>query len=205
MSEDRRLLAAEIYEEARVRRSQGNETGAVGRYLRCLELIQELGDTAWQAQIEAEVAAMYQDQYLLTDALEWYDTALRHFAALKDQKRVGQMQLGLGSVHLLNGNTTEAQSHLEQALRTLREAEDQRGAGEAQAELGKALWEAGDVAAGVAQIVAALGALGDCDVAFRARVLDQLQYRGQALERDEFRQFVHAATDDEKLRRQILE
>lgn len=201
MSEDLRLAAAEQYEAARERRFQGNDAGALRRYERCLALIAQLGDSRWQAQIEAEVGEMYQEQYRLPEATEWLERARARWLELGDRRGVAEVDLRLGQVRLLEGDAAAAVERLREAQAAFEALGDGEAAARAGAECGRAQWEGGEVAEGIAAMI---GALGELSEEARSRVLDQLRYRGERLDREAFRRHVQAATADEAVRRSLL-
>lgn len=142
--DDPRVLAAILYEEAVDRRHQGNMSGALARFRRCLELVDQLGDRAWRARIEMEIADLHHLQHELDDATRWYEQARTTCQSLGDRAGAGRAEVGLGQVALLRGDLEQALTLLAAARAELAAAEDPLGV--ARAELGLAIvaYQAGD-------------------------------------------------------------
>src|SRR5262245_61362777 len=135
---DRRVRAAEIYEEARQRRFSGNPSGALLRYERCLELAEELGDRRWQAEIEREVGEMHHELYELPAALHRYERARARFLEVGDAQEAGLTRCLAARVRLLRGSYQEAQAEFAVIVEEALARADTRLEGVARAGLGQA-------------------------------------------------------------------
>ena len=142
--DDPRVLAGILYEEAIDRRYQGNVSGALARFRRCLELVDELGDRAWRARIEMEIADLHHLQHELDDATRWYERARATWQSLGDVTGAGRAQVGLGLVTLLRGDLGQAGALLATARADLDAAGDALGRARAELGLGMIAYQSGD-------------------------------------------------------------
>ena len=142
--DDPRVLAGILYEEAVDRRHQGNVSGALARFRRCLDLVDELGDRAWRARIEMEIADLHHLQHELDDAARWYERARATWQSLGDVAGAGRALLGIGLIVLLRGDLGQARALLMAARAELDSAGDTLAMARAELGLGIVAYQCGD-------------------------------------------------------------
>ena len=201
----RYLEAAQLYEEARVRRAEGNSSGAFARYRRVLEMVDAAGDRAWKAELLAELGQMYQETYDLPSARHWYGSALNLFRELGDAGQTIAILLKLAQVEQLAGEMDTAEPQYREALTWAVSAGDRRGEGLARAGLGQLLWEVKRDTDGASEMVAGFALLRSCDAPEADRVLVGIRGWSRRVGPVRYRQLVHSATADADLQRLLLE
>lgn len=202
---DLRVEAAFLYDEAQARRESGNPSGALMRYLRCLEIAEQLGDATWRAHLELEVAQMHHALYELAEARRRYEQARAHFAEVGDAAGEATALVGWARVDHLDGHYSHALSLLPEALDHANRAGDPVAAGLALTTMGQCLWDSGNSGEGLAKMVEGVRRLAASGAPEADAAAEQLRYYGGRLGADEFRAAVEAATDDERVRRLVLE
>jgi tetratricopeptide (TPR) repeat protein len=195
MPDSPRFAAAQLYEEARLRRFQGNPSGAVVRYRRVLEIAGETGDRGWMGEIAAEIGEMYRDACDAMAARRWLEEALDHLRAAGEAAQAGTVLLRLGQVEQLAAAPEAATRRFEEALPLLT-ADSERG--EVLAGLAQVLWDLkrDEEAAAAAARAAALLRTDDPEAAeaLRERVREWKWRLGGA----RLRQLLKAAAPDEE-------
>lgn len=202
---DLHFQTAQLFEEARVRRSEGNITGAYARYRRLLEMVEARGDTAAKAELLAEMGQMYQDAYEVLDARRWYQAALALFRELGNTAQVGLTLFKLGQVEQLAGEPRAAEQYFREALEQVRAAGDPRAEGLTRASLGQLLWEVKREAEGVPEMIRGLTLLRECGAPEADHVRDHIRYWRQRISAIRYRSLITAATEEGELRRLLLE
>lgn len=114
-----RDLAAELLEEAQNRRATGNPSGAMARFQRCVEVLEALGESRWQAEIEREIGDMQLDFHELHDALNHYSSARNRFAGLGEEVEEALTIGRIGQVRYLIGDYAAAADQFREALARL--------------------------------------------------------------------------------------
>jgi tetratricopeptide (TPR) repeat protein len=200
---ERRLEAAELYEEALARREQGNPSGAFARYRRVLEIARELGDVRWQAQLAAELGEMYHAGCDLIDARRWYEEALELFRQLGDGAREGETLLHLAEVEQLAGETSRAEALFRECLERQVAAGDRQREGLVRSRLGRLLWGMKQEQAGMTELIRGWELLAECSPAEAEAVLRRIRELREQVGRVRFRRIVEAATDNPEHRKLI--
>ena len=196
---DRRVEAVRLYEEALVRRAQGNPSGAFPRYRRILEIAVELGDRTWQAQITAELGEMYQGSCDLLDSRRWHGEALLLFRELGDGPRAAVALGRMAQVEQLLGEMARAEALFREALACWTELGDRREAGLVRGQLGSLLWELRQESAGAAELVAALAGLREIDPEAAEALVAQIRAWSDRSGRLRYRRIIQGATQDPEL------
>jgi tetratricopeptide (TPR) repeat protein len=196
---DRRIEAVHLYEQALVRRAQGNPSGAFPRYRRILDIAEELGDVAWQAQITAELGEMYQGSCDLLDSRRWHEEALRLFRELGDAPREAVTLVRMAQVEQLLGEMVRAEALFREALARWTELGDQREAGRVRGQLGSLLWELRQESAGAEELIAGLQALREVDAEEAAALVAQIRAWSERSGRLRYRRIIQGATQEPEL------
>jgi tetratricopeptide (TPR) repeat protein len=172
-----RLEAARLYEEAHIRRSEGNVTGAFARYRRVLEIAEELEDQSWKAALLEELGEMYREAFELPDARRWYSHAVALFRELGDRAAAGRILFRSAQVEQLAGSVERAEELFREALDTLRDVGEPATEGLARAALGHLFWDLGRVEEGGAEVAAGLRLLQESDPRLLEQALEQVRGR----------------------------
>jgi tetratricopeptide (TPR) repeat protein len=198
-TQDRRIEAARLYEEALIRRAQGNPSGAFPRYRRILEIAAELGDQPWQAEITAELGEMYQGSCDLLDARRWHGEALRHFRELNEPRRAATTLGRMAEVEQLLGEMARAEELVREALALWVELGDRIEEGRVRGQLGNLLWEMRHEAAGAAEMLAGLAMLRGADDDTAETLRTRIRAWSDRCGRLRYRRVIQAATQDPDL------
>ena len=205
MPGERRYEAARLYEEARVRRAEGNPSGAFARYHKLLLIADELEDLPWKAALMAEMGEMYQDAFDLLNARHWYTDALRLFRELRDEAQAGALLFRLAQVEQLSGALPAAEERYREAITQAERLSDARAEGQARVGLGQLLCEAGREPEGFAEAARGLRLLRGVGAAEAEAVLRQLREWRPRLGPGRYRRLVEAAAGEESIRRLLLD
>jgi tetratricopeptide (TPR) repeat protein len=135
-----RFEAATLYEEARIRRSEGNTTGAFARYRRVLEMAAAAGDPGWKAEVMAELGEMYQAVFAPPDARRWYSAAIGAYAELERRSEQAALLQRLGQVEELAGELDRAEELFDASLALALELQDRGLEARVRLDRGSLLW-----------------------------------------------------------------
>jgi tetratricopeptide (TPR) repeat protein len=200
----RYLEAAQLYEEARVRRAEGNASGAFARYRRVLEMVEAAGDRPWKAELLAELGQMYQENYDIPSARRWYGDAVALYQELGDAAQAASILLKLAQVEQLSGNMEAAEQGYREALALTASEGDTRGEGIARAGLGQLLWEVKRDTEGASELVAGIALLRACAAPEAEGVLESVRAWKRRIGPVRYRQLIQSATPDPELRELLL-
>ncbi|HEU4753710.1 MAG TPA: tetratricopeptide repeat protein [Armatimonadota bacterium] len=201
---DRRLEAAQFYEEARSRRAEGNWTGAFARYRRVLEITDELNDPRWKAEVLAELGRMYQEACDLTEARRWYGAALEQFAALDIPAESGALLYRLAQVEHLAGDLDAAERLYEEAMRGCAAAGDLAGEGLALAGLGSVFWDRRQEPEGLRLAVRGLQRVRQAGSPEADALLERIRSWRASTGPVRYRGIVQQVVEDPELRRELM-
>ncbi len=102
--------AAHLLEEARVRKEQGNPSGAMARYSRLLTHLALEGDVSGRAALLAEVAAMHQADADAAGARRWYAEAVAAAREAGDLPAACEALFRAAQVEQLDGQVSAAEA-----------------------------------------------------------------------------------------------
>lgn len=192
-----RAEAAILYEEARIRRTEGNTTGAFARYRRVLELADAAGDLEWRGEVLTELGQMYQENFELIEARRWFQQALEVLEQLGRPDRGAEVLFRLGQIERLAGSLDEAETLLDRALAAAQE--DPVLQGQARVARGLLLWERKRPDEGVPEILAGYALLKQYHPDAAAGARQQIQEARQRVGALRYRSLLTAAGADPDL------
>lgn len=196
---DPRHEAARLYEEARIRRTEGNTTGAFARYRRVLELAEAAGDLAWRADVMVEVGRMYQEAFDLIEARRWYGDALPLLRETGHGAEEADVLYRQGQIERLAGDLDAAERLLSEALQTARETSSAAAEGQARVARGLLLWERKRSEEGIPEIVAGYAQLKQASPADAEAARRHIQEARQRVGAVRYRILLTAAGADPEL------
>lgn len=196
---DPRYEAARLYEEARIRRTEGNTTGAFARYRRVLELAEAAGDLAWRADVMVEVGRMYQEAFDLIEARRWYEDALPLLRETGQGAEEADVLYRQGQIERLAGDLDAAERLLNEALGKAREASAESVEGQARVARGLLLWERKRPEEGIPDVVEGYRLLKQVSAADAEAARRQIQEGRQRVGPVRYRSLLTAAGADPEL------
>jgi tetratricopeptide (TPR) repeat protein len=202
---DVRVDAGVLYEEAVIRRAEGNTTGAIVRYTRVLAIAEQLGDEAWRAQLLDEIGQMYQEACDLLSAREWHGRALALYEERGEAGSAARVRLRLAQVEQLAGDLERSEALFREAAAGLGAAGEFRDEALARAGLGQLLCEVKRSEEGVREMIAGLRRLDEAGEPDLEPVRGYLREYRSRVGSVRYRELIEAATDDPPLRSMALE
>lgn len=193
-----RYEAARLHEEAVVRRTEGNVSGAFVRYKRVLELAEQAGERQCQAETLAEIGRMYQEAFNLLEAKRWHQQALELFRELELGAEISRTLGWLAEVAQLSGDPAQAETLFNEALSNSEAGEREDAL--LHAGLGQLLWECGRQPEGAAEMVKAFDALRKLGAPEAEQVRERVRDWKRRTGAVRHRQLIAAATPDPELR-----
>lgn len=163
MPESSHYEAALLYEEARIRRAEGNTTGAFARYRRLLELADAAGDRSWRAEVMAELGQMYQEVFAIHEARRWYSEAIALYEGLEGPAQRAALLHRLAQVERLAGELDRSEELFAGALQAARELGDRVLEARVRLDRGALLWERKREAEGIPELLAGYRLLKEVD------------------------------------------
>jgi tetratricopeptide (TPR) repeat protein len=175
-----RFEAAALYEEARIRRAEGNTTGAFARYRRVLEMAEAAGDSEWKAEVMAELGEMYQAVFAPLEARRWYSAAISAYEALQRPSEQAALLQRLGQVEELAGELDRAEELFDTALGLALALGDRNLEGRIHLDRGSLLWARKREAEGAPELLAGYRLLRELDGAAAVEAAARIrEWRGR--------------------------